>query len=387
MKNGIILVINAGSSSIKFSLFACDNLTLIYHGEIEEVFGSQILSIYDKNHDEIVKNKDIPSGYESAMQTFFHWFEDLSHQYVLKAAGHRVVHGGNNYLKPTKVTNEIISNLTKLIPLAPLHQPHNLEAIKIVNKLYPKLPQVACFDTAFHSTQLKLVTLFALPKRLTAEGIIRYGFHGLSYEYIASVLPEYLGKIASEKIIVAHLGNGASMCALYQQKSIATSMGFTALEGLMMGTRCGNIDPGVILYLLQEKNYSIEEVTHLLYEQSGLLGASEISGDVRELEQSKSPHAMEAIQLFCYRAARELSALITALKGCDAIVFTAGIGENSARIRKGICEWLDWLGVEINDKANENNLSVISHENSKVLVSVIPTNEEYMIAKHTFSLI
>ncbi len=386
MNNETILVVNAGSSSIKFSLFDSEQLTLIYHGEIEKVFNAPQLSIFDKKHNLVLENKDMSPGYEPSMQTFFNWFEGLSSDNKLKAVGHRVVHGGQDYLAPVKITNEVVANLTKLIPLAPLHEPHNLEAIKIVNKIYPQVPQVACFDTSFHRTQSKYASFFAIPRKLTAEGLIRYGFHGISYEYIASVLPQYLGKMASGKVIVAHLGNGASMCALYEQKSMATSMGLTALDGLMMGTRCGNIDPGVILYLLQEKKYTAEELTHLLYEQSGLLGVSGISGDMRQLEHSELPHAIEAIQLFCYRAARELSALVMALKGCEAIVFTAGIGENSALVRKGICEWLDWLGVEINHAANENNLSIISKKKSKVKVLIIPTNEEYMIAKHTLAI-
>jgi len=386
MNNETILVINAGSSSIKFSLFECDKLSLIYHGEIEDVFTAPVLSIVDAKHKPVLKKSDVKPGYEPSIKAFFKWFESLTDN-KLKAVGHRVVHGGQDYFKPVKITDKVIANLTKLIPLAPLHEPHNINAINIVSKIYPKIPQVACFDTSFHSTQLKLATLFAIPRKFTNEGLIRYGFHGISYEYISSVLPKHLGKMASGKIIAAHLGSGASMCAIHQQMSVATSMGLTALDGLMMGTRCGNIDPGLVLYLIEEKKFTSEEINHLLYEQSGLLGVSEISSDVRGLEQSKSPNASEAIQLFCYRAARELSALLTPLKGCDAIVFTAGIGENSALIRKGICKWLDWLGVEIDDEANEKNLSVISNKNSKVLVCVIPTNEEYMIAKHTLSLI
>jgi acetate kinase len=281
------------------------------------------------------------------------------------------------------ITGKILKKIESLTPLAPLHQPHNLEAIKIIQSLYPKLPQIACFDTAFHCTQNKLATLYAIPRRLTQEGIIRYGFHGISYEYIASVLPKYIKNKANKKVIVAHLGNGSSMCAMKNRLSVATSMGFTALEGLMMGTRCGTIDPGIILYLLQEKNFSKEKISDLLYQESGLLGVSGISSDMRELQSSIHPNAIEALDLFCYRAARELSALCADLQGCDVIIFTAGIGENSAIIRKKICDKLKWLGILLDKKSNNNNEIIISQNKSKVLVAVIPTNEEYKIAQHT----
>lgn len=386
MSRESILIINAGSSNIKISLFDCDNLDLIFYSKIEKIFNKPELTVYDEKHHLIFKQIDIAPGYKSSLQTFFKWFQSFSH-YILIAVGHRILYGGQEYLKPVFITDEVVANLTKLIPLAPLHEQHNINAIKIVKNIFPKIRQVACFDTSFHRTQLKLASRFAIPRSMTDEGLIRYGFHGISYEYIASVIPNYLGVMSREKIIVAHLGNGASMCAMHQLKSAATTMGLTALDGLMMGTRCGNIDPGLILYLLQQNEYTVEKVTQLLYEQSGLLGVSEISSDIRVLEQNKSPNATEAIQLFCYQAARELSALIPVLNGCDAIVFTAGIGENSAFVRKGICEWLKWLGAEIDDKANEKNLSIISKKNSKVCILVIPTNEEYMIAKHTLSLV
>jgi len=357
MLSDIVLVINSGSSSIKFSAYLANDLSLLYHG-----------------------------NYDSGLQALFTWIESLANQYRLVAVGHRVVHGGTEFYLPTIVTPEVFAKLQNLIPLAPLHQPHNLEAIKIISSIYPKLLQVACFDTAFHQTQLKLATLFAIPASLTNAGIIRYGFHGLSYEYIASVLDTYLGKLASGKIVVAHLGNGASMCAMQQQKSVATSMGFTALDGLMMGTRCGSIDPGVILYLIQQKGYTAPAVEKLLYEQSGLLGVSNFSGDMRELLQKPTAETVAAIDLFCYRAARELGAMTTTLQGCDAIVFTAGIGENTPIVRQKICEWLTWMGVALDNSANQNNSNIISHKDSKILVAVIPTNEEYMIAKKTLDL-
>ncbi|KTD66913.1 Acetate kinase (Acetokinase) [Legionella steelei] len=384
----VILVINSGSSSIKFSLFACQQkLNLLYHGEIEGLFESPYLTILNATHAHIFKQKIVSQGHEAGLKSFFDWFEQLSNSMTLTAVGHRVVHGGMYFFHPTLVTDEAMKTMASLNPLAPLHQPHNLEAIRIIKTIYPKLPQVACFDTTFHRTQEKLATLFAIPRKLTDEGVLRYGFHGISYEYIASVMTQHMGETGNKRVIVAHLGNGASMCAMYQCQSVATSMGFTALDGLMMGTRCGRIDPGVILYLIQEKKYSPKEMEHLLYKESGLLGVSGISNDVRELLANSDVNAQEAIDLFCYRAALEVGSLSTALKGCDALVFTAGIGENAAIIRKKICEQLSWLGIKINDQANEMNSVIISDNESKIRVSVIPTNEEYMIAKHTWNIV
>jgi acetate kinase len=380
-----ILVINAGSSSIKFSIFSIEKLDLIYHVKIDNIFEAPYFSVYNATHSLIVGKEITSNGYEIALQTFFEWFENHTEKLVLKAVGHRVVHGGKEFFEPTYITNEVIKKVTSLIPLAPLHQPHNIEAIKIISKLYPTLPQVACFDTAFHRTQHPLAKLFAIPKVLTEEGIIRYGFHGLSYEYIASILPDYIHQKANERIIISHLGYGASMCGLYQGKSIATSMGFTPLEGLMMGSRCGNIDPGIILYLLQEKKLSANQIEQLLYKQCGLLGVSGMSGDVRELIASKDPRAKQAIELFCFRAAQEWGALCAILEGCDTIIFTAGIGENSALVRKRICDRMAWLGVQLDQDANSQNLTIISRKTSLVLVMVIPTNEELMIARHTQS--
>ncbi|WP_454783700.1 acetate/propionate family kinase [Legionella sp. WA2024007413] len=378
-----VLVINAGSSSIKFSLFI-SSLTIIYHGEIESIFKHPQITISNAQQEQIANTSISSPGYESALRFLFEWIKHLPTRYILKAVGHRVVHGGRFFHDPILINKDSIEKLTSLNPLAPLHQPHNVAIIESILKLYPELPQVACFDTSFHQTQDKLATLFAIPRKLSEEGIIRYGFHGISYEYIASVLPS---EIKDKKVIVAHLGNGASMCAMEHCKSVATSMGFTALEGLMMGTRCGEIDPGVILYLLQEKKLSVEEVNTLLYKKSGLLGVSEISSDMRELQASKDERAVEAVDLFCYRAARELCALASSLQGCEAIIFTAGIGERSAPVRKKICERLTWLGVILDDQANCTHTAVISHPHSRVFVGVIPTNEEYMIAKHTLNLI
>lgn len=385
----VILVINSGSSSIKFSLFSIyeARLDLLYHGQIEELYESPAIKIFNATHAQIVKQIIPAQGHEAGLKAFFNWFEHLSNPVTLKAVGHRVVHGGKFFSHPTLITDTVITEIASLNPLAPLHQPHNLEAIKIIQKLYPQLPQIACFDTTFHRTQAKLATLFAIPKSLMSDGVIRYGFHGISYEYIASIITQHLGDVGNNRVIVAHLGNGASMCAMYQRKSVATTMGFTALDGLMMGTRCGSIDPGVLLYLMEEKKFTVKQVEHLLYNESGLLGVSGISNDVRELIASQDPCAQEAIDLFCYRAALEASALCVPLKGCDALVFTAGIGEHAIWVRKKIGEYLSHLGLLINDEANKSNATIISENNSSIIVSIIPTNEEYMIAKHTLKIL
>jgi acetate kinase len=380
----VLLVINSGSSSIKFSIFVCQQtLDLLYHGEIESISDSPCLTILDANHTQIVEQKISSKGTEAGLQAFFNWFEHLPHSLKLKAVGHRVVHGGTYFSHPTLVTDEVVKKITRLIPFCPFHEPQSLEAIKNIKKIYPDMPQVVCFDTTFHRTQEHLATLFAIPRKLTDEGLIRYGFHGISYEYIASVITQHLGDIGNKRVIVAHLGSGASMCAMHQRRSVATSMGLTALDGLMMGARSGSIDPGLILYLLQEKKLSVKQVTTLLYQESGLLGVSGISSDMRKLQSSDEPHAIEAVDLFCFIAARELSALCGILQGCDAIVFTAGIGERSDVVRKKICDRLNWLGVVLDEKANSTDASIISQDTSKITVGVIPTNEEYMIAQHT----
>ncbi|KTD09181.1 Acetate kinase (Acetokinase) [Legionella gratiana] len=383
--NKLILVINSGSSSIKFSLFASENqhLDLFYHGQIQDLYESPKIDIFNASQVRVLNQSITSQGHEAGLKILFNWLDDLSPSIKLGAVGHRVVHGGTFFPHPMLITDDVIKKIASLIPLAPLHQPHNLEAITIINHLYPNLAQIACFDTTFHRTQQRLATLFALPRSLSDEGVLRYGFHGLSYEYIASVITESLGEIGSKRVIMAHLGNGASMCAMYQGKSVATSMGFTALDGLMMGTRCGRIDPGVLLYLLEQKKYSAEQVGHLLYNESGLLGVSGLSNNVRELlEHLEDGRVLEAINLFCYRAALEAGSLLVALGGCDVLIFTAGIGEHAPLIRKKISDHLSWLGIKINDEANNNNATIISEKDSTILVSVIPTNEELMIAQH-----
>ena len=303
------------------------------------------------------------------------------------AVGHRVSHGGLEYTRPVRVDSAVLRQLEKLNPLTPLHQPFNLAPIRRLLETSPQVPQVACFDTAFHATQPKLAKLFGLPKRFYEEGVLRYGFHGISYEYIAERLPEVAPDIARKRVIVAHLGSGASMCALERGKSVATTFGFTAVEGLPMGTRSGSLDPGVVLYLAQQRGMSLDEIQTLLYKKSGFLGLSGISSDSRVLLASSEPDAQLAVDYFVYRASRELGSLAAALGGLDALVFTAGIGENSAEIRARICERAAWLGVEVDATANAAGEPRISTALSRVAVWVIRTNEELMIARHTLALL
>jgi acetate kinase len=305
----------------------------------------------------------------------------------LAGVGHRVVHGGPDYSAPLLISAEALEKLDTFVPLAPLHQPHNLAAIRAVQQARPELAQVACFDTAFHRTQSMIADLYGLPYEYYERGIRRYGFHGLSYEYIAATLPAVAPEIANGRVVVAHLGSGASMCAIHNGRSVGSSMGFTALDGLMMGTRPGNMDPGIVLYLLQQEGMSAKQIEDLLYKRSGLLGLSGIGNDMRVLEASDSPRARLAIDLFTYRIARELGGLAAVLGGLDALVFTAGIGENSARIRQLVCEKARWLGVELDEAANDQNGSRISSADSRVSVWVVPTNEELMIARHTRKLL
>ncbi|MGA3303307.1 MAG: acetate/propionate family kinase [Methylovirgula sp.] len=298
-----------------------------------------------------------------------------------------MVHGGQKFSGPVLIDAQVLSDLRALIPLAPDHQPHNLAMVEAVAQQWPDLLQVACFDTAFHRTQPRLAEIFPLPRALTDEGIVRYGFHGLSYEYIASVLPNFLSADERRRVIVAHLGNGASLCAMKDGKSIATTMGFTTLDGLMMGTRSGTIDPGVVLHLIREKKMSPDQVADLLNKKSGLLGVSGISSDMRTLEASDDPHAQEARALFAYRAVRETGSLIAALGGLDAFVFTAGIGEHSTLMRRMICDGLAWMGLSLDPGCNKVYNTVISAAGSKIKVLVIPTNEEMAIAAGTRQLI
>ncbi len=308
-------------------------------------------------------------------------------EHHLVAVGHRVGHGGLDYAAPVRLTAEIVDRLAELIPLAPLHQPHNLAPIRTLLAKRPELPQVACFDTAFHRSQSEVAQAFALPPEITQRGVRRYGFHGLSYEYIASILPQYDARAATGRTVVCHLGNGASMCGLHGSKSVATTMGFTALDGLPMGTRCGNLDPGVVLYLMDELRMDAQAVEKLLYQQSGLLGVSGVSSDMRAVLASGEPRAKFAVELFTYRVGRELGSLTAALGGLDALVFTAGIGEHAPAIRERVCQAAAWLGVELDPVANSEGRTRISTDNSLIPVWIIPTNEELMIARHVQHLL
>ena len=357
-----VLVVNAGSSSVKFAVYGAA-LTRLFHGNVE--VGE--------------------AGHDAAIATALAMIQARGRDWQVVAAGHRVVHGGDRYAAPTLVTPLVLGHLQALCPLAPLHQPHNIAAIHAVTAHRPGLPQVACFDTAFHQAQPEIARLFALPKALSDAGIKRYGFHGLSYEYIASRLPEVLAERNCSKTVVAHLGNGASLCAMQDGRSIASTMGFTALEGLVMGTRSGAIDPGVLLYLLEERRMAPAELARLLYRESGLLGISGLSSDMRALLVSPEPRARLAVDLFVYRAAREIGSLAAALGGLDALVFTAGIGERSPQIRAAIGAACRWLGAEIEPRANAVHGPLISTPESRIAVAVIPTNEELMIARHTFA--
>ncbi|MBX9632200.1 MAG: acetate/propionate family kinase [Burkholderiales bacterium] len=386
----MIVVLNAGSSSIKFSVFAVDgdNLTLRCRGQIE--------SLQNAPH-------FIATGAEGAVLSERRWDDPLRHDDALDhlfgflrsgvaggqvlGIGHRVVHGGMRFTQPVLVDGQIIRALETLIPLAPLHQPHNLAPMHRLRERAPDVPQVACFDTAFHDTNPEIARRFALPERFHAAGVRRYGFHGLSYEYIASVLPQFDETAARGRTIVAHLGNGASMCAMVGGRSIASTMGFTALDGLPMGTRSGAIDPGVVLYLLDELGMDARAIEHLLYNESGLLGVSGLSSDMRTLRASDDPRARLAIDLYVYRIRRELGSLAAALGGLDALVFTAGIGEHAAPIRARVCADAAWLGVELDAAANENGGPRISTPTAQVAAWVIPTDEERMIAQHTLTLI
>ncbi len=386
-----ILALNAGSSSLKFSVFEISQgtLTLVVVGEVESLTTDPHLIAKD-GHGTIVGEQRWRAGetdFAGLIGAVLDWIDYHLGAAVLTGVGHRVVHGGPDRSRPELVTADLLAALDGLSPLAPLHQPHNLAPIRAIAEARPSLPQVACYDTAFHRTLPPVATRFALPRRYEAEGVRRYGFHGLSYEYIAGRLRTLDPGLAAGRVIAAHLGSGASLCALRGGVSIDTTMGFTALDGLMMGERCGSLDPGVILYLEQQRGLDAKAIGDLLYKRSGLLGVSGVSDDMRVLLASADPHAREAIELYVYRIVREVGALVSVLGGLDGLVFTAGVGENAAAIRSGVCAGLGWLGVQLDEAANARNLPVISAAESKIGVRVIPTNEEAMIAHHTLETI
>jgi acetate kinase len=382
-----ILVLNAGSSSLKFCVFALsgEQLNPQITGQLEGIGTAPHLKAKDDTGQVLIdihsQTSDIANHAQALQQIIDFLHTDESHNLI--GVGHRVVHGGADYTVPQLISSEVMNKLDSITPLAPLHNPHNLAAIRAMRQECPDLPQVACFDTAFHRQQDTLAKLFGLPYSYYEQGIQRYGFHGLSYEYIASVLPSH---IAEKRVIVAHIGSGASLCAIHQGRSVASTMGFTALDGLLMGTRPGSLDAGVMLYLLQQ-GLNYQQLEDLLYKQSGLLGLSGISNDMRVLLDSAEPRAQLAIDYFVYRVSREIGSLTAALGGLDALVFTAGIGENSPQIRQMIAEKSAWLGIDFDESANTAHARCISHDNSPVSVWVLPTNEELMIARHTRSLL
>jgi acetate kinase len=387
-----ILVLNAGSSSIKFSVFVArdSELELNVRGQIEGLFTAPHF-IAKNAGGAVVSEKSwgegVRLGHEGSLQHLAAFLRSELAGLNMLGVGHRVVHGGLDYTQPVRVDAEVLTRLERFIPLAPLHQPHNLTPIRVMLSNQPGLPQVACFDTSFHRTNPPISQRFAIPAQLHDAGVQRYGFHGLSYEYIASVLPQFDARAAKGKTVVLHLGNGASMCAIEGGKSVASTMGFTAVEGLPMGTRCGSVDPGVLLYLMDERGMDARAVEKLIYTQSGLLGVSGVSSDMRTLLASDAPGARLAIDLFVYRIRRELGSLAGALGGLDAIVFTAGIGEKAVPIRERVLRDAAWLGVELDAQANAEDGPRISAEGSRVSAWVIPTNEELMIARHTRNLL
>jgi acetate kinase len=388
-----IAVLNAGSSSLKFSLLLAEadgRLSVIVRGQAESLQDSPRFVAKDGAGavvDEKSWSAGTSVGHEGALDHLTALVRERLAEHRLIGVGHRVVHGGSEYTRPVRVDASVIAALERYVPLAPLHQPHNLAPIKALLASMPGLPQVACFDTSFHRVQPAVAQAFALPKRITDRGVLRYGFHGLSYEFIAEVLPRYSARAAQGRTIVLHLGNGSSMCAMARGSSVATTKGFTTADGLPMGTGCGALDPGVIIYLLDELRMDARAIEKLVYEESGLLGVSGISGDMRTLEASDDPRAKAAIDLYVYRIGRELGSLAAALGGLDAIVFTAGIGENSRGVRERVCRHAEWLGLEIDVEANRRGDACISTAASPVLAFVVPTDEEQMIARHTRDLV
>lgn len=382
------LVFNAGSSSLKFAVFEqVPGLPLLMRGNVSSLDGRPRLKVLNAQGD-LAKDEKLGAGPITVQAALGSIAEEIRQRGLLErisTVGHRIVHGGHTYAGPTKLDKEALETLRGLIPLAPIHQPRNLEVIELVASLLPDAMQIGCFDTAFHLSRPRIATLYGLPRELTESGIVSYGFHGISYGYIASKLGARYGAKAGGRTIVAHLGSGASLCAMKDGKSIATTMGFSTLDGLVMSTRCGSLDPGVVLHLMQDRRMSIGQLTRLLYEEAGLLGVSAISGDMQTLLESDDPRAAEAVSLFVYRAGREIGSMAAALGGPERLVFTAGIGENSPIIRERICEAAGWLGVELDPKRNAHNEERISAVGSAVEVLVIPAHEERAVAEQTAS--
>ena len=386
-----ILVLNAGSSSIKFSVFetlADRSLSAGAHGQVEGIGTTPHLAVADAEGATLADEPVAGADHHAAIAAIHDWFAGhVGSEASFDGVGHRVVHGGMTYFEPVLIDAAVLAELQALVPLAPLHQPHNLAVIRAVQAVAPGIPQIACFDTAFHRNQKPVAQEFALPRDLTAKGVRRYGFHGLSYEYIVSALPRVAPEVAEGKVVVAHLGNGASLCAIENGRSVASTMGFTAVDGLVMGTRTGSLDPGVILYLLQHEGMDAAAIQQLIYNRSGLLGVSGLSSDMRTLLASDRVEAQEAVELFVYRIGRELGSLVAALGGLDALVFTAGIGEHAPPIRARVCAAAAWAGITLDPAANERGGPKISTAESRVSAWVIPTDENLMMARHTRRLL
>jgi acetate kinase len=386
----VVLVLNAGSSSVKFCAFARsgDGLERGLRGQVSGIGTAPHLVA--RRGGDLVADRSLGGdalGHADALGILLDFLRRELQGARIVGVGHRVVHGGLEFMAPTRVDAGTLLRLERYIPIAPLHQPHNLAAIRLMLQHMPDVPEIACFDTAFHRTIPEVAQLFALPPRFAEAGVRRYGFHGLSYEYVATVLPALDARAAAGRTVVFHLGNGASMCGMRECRSVATTMGFTALEGLPMGTRCGSVDPGVLLFLFDECGLSVREIERLLYQESGLLGLSGLSSDMRELLASDSAAARMAVDVFVYRAHHELGSLAAALGGLDAIVFTAGIGENQPELRRRICADAGWLGVQIDEAANARGEQRISAPGSLVAAYVVPTDEELMIARHVVALL
>ncbi len=381
-----IAVVNAGSSSIKFAVFdAGPEPALRLKGQIEGIGAAPRAKLSDAQGNVLVQEEPEPNGFDHAVatQTMMRIASPFLEGRDIVAVGHRVVHGGSEYTAPLLLTDDISERLAAFIPLAPLHQPHNLAVIRAMGAMDPRLPQVACFDTAFHRSQPPLAQAFAIPRKYAEAGVKRYGFHGISYEYVTGRVRDLAPELAQGRVIVAHLGNGASLCATLNGRSVASTMGFTAVDGLMMGTRCGALDPGVLIHMMDQYGMGARELEDLIYRKSGLLGVSGVSSDMRALRASSEPAAKDAIALFVYRILREIGSLAAALRGLDALVFTGGIGENDKKTRAEVVAGCAWLGLELDEEANERGELFVSTAESRVAVLIIPTNEELEIAKST----
>ena len=390
MKNSI-LTLNAGSSSVKFALFDGDNdLALNLKGQVDGI-GSDARMKIKRADGSVVVERDLEEGKiqspSDALTTVIDELRAIAPDAKVQAVGHRIVHGGVHFEGPVLLDDAVLETLADLTPFAPLHQPHNLAGVAAAQAAFPNVPQIGCFDTAFHRSHPWVNDTFALPRKLYDKGVRRFGFHGLSYDYISMKLDEVAPHYQDGNVVVAHLGNGASMCAIRDGHSVGSTMGFSALDGLPMGTRCGQLDPGVVLYLMDQMKMNASEIENMLYRESGLKGLSGLSNDMRQLLTSSDPHAAQALDYFVFRIRREIGAMAAVLGGLDAVVFTGGIGENAFQIRERICDDMDWIGMELEETRNRQNAEIISSDRSRVRLFVLPTNEELMIARHVAGLV